>query len=185
MDMIPEVTEHAIELPEEEPFIGYNCQSDLNELNKRVKRIEFLVYVAIVLALAAVIILLINRPAANQSSQKVLPNDVNTEQIVNSLKDAYNENDNHKLYDLMGDYAKTSVSFEQTQKTMDAIRPGFGKLNSVKYKGYTYQGSDNTGEYFLVQYLGEYDAGPGSLTLTIRVAGDQWELVGFNFNMNS
>lgn len=187
--MVMEV-EEAQTLPvKEELTTGYNCESDLQNLTKRVKRLELLTYL-IILLVGLSIILPFTRdfasspvPTSNKEENKALPGNVDTSTLTEKLQEAFNNSDYDTMYSCFGDYAKARISKEQLSQTINRLRPGLGKLNIVRYSDYNYLGNQDNADWYRIRYMGDYDAGPGSVELTVRVYGESWELTGVIFKL--
>lgn len=172
----------------EVPATGYNCESDLQNLTKRVKRLELLAYLIILMVGVSIMLPLTRQStssvgASDNKQQKELPASVDTTELISKIQQAYNDNDDEMLYSYFGDYARARITKEEISKTIDGIRPGLGKLNDVKYSNYTYLGHQDGADWFNIIYVGEYDSGPGSVEVSIRVVDNKYDFVGFQFKL--
>lgn len=165
--------------------------NEIGYLKKKLKRIEILNYIIVVLL--ALILALNFLAGANPLStsqtknEKELPKSLNkavTNEIINNIKDAYNSGDTMKLYNVMGDYARTLVSVEEFEKSLEQIKV-IGKFNNAYYTHYEYAGYQNGADIFVLFYVAKYDIADGNATVTIRSNNDSWEIIGFKFNFNN
>jgi len=165
--------------------------NEIGYLNKKLKRIEILNYIIVVLL---VLILALNFLAGanplstNQTNnEKELPKSLNkavANEIINNIKDVYNSGDTMKLYNVMGEYARTLVSVEEFEKSLEQIKV-IGKFNNAYYTHYEYAGYQDGADIFVLFYVAKYDIADGNATVTIRSNSDSWEIIGFKFNFNN
>jgi hypothetical protein len=165
--------------------------SEINYLKKKVKRIEILNYITIVLLvtiLASYFLVGVNSPNANQAkNEKELPKSLNktvANKIINDIKDAYNSEDKNKLYNIMGEYARTIVTFEDFEKSLEQVKIA-GKFYNASYTHYEYAGYQEGADIFVLFYVAKYEFGDGNAKVTIRVTDDDWEIIGFRFNFEN
>ncbi len=164
---------------------------DLTPLYKKVKRLEILSIISILLLAGLLVfnITAVNRSGATSeiASQKALPEGVDNNaanKIINEIKDAYNAQDNDRLYNVMGEFAKTLISKEEFYKTMEQVSI-LGKLESASYTHYTYLENSDGADFFQLNYIAKYQAGNGKALVTIRANEEGWEVVGFRFNVDN
>lgn len=158
-----------------------NCESDIRSLVKRVKRLEILAYIITFLIALSIIVPLTKD---NINKQKALPANIDTLNIIQNLQAAYNNKDNEKLYNILGDYAKSKVSYEQMVKALSPTTDTLGKMTSVTFSNYTYMGNTEGADWYLLKYAGVYESGSGSVDVTIRVVNGNWEITAYYFRVS-
>lgn len=188
MDLVEGTSE--VEKKEEKVDVGNG--SNIKDLLKRINRLEILGVISVFLLSVILVISIINlKTPVPQNSQvsieKALPQSIDktvANKIINNIKDAYNSSDNNKMYDLMGEYAKTLVTFDDFEKSVKQIQI-LGKIENASYTHYTYQQYSEGADWYVLNYIVKYEAGAGNATVSIRVNDNSWEIVGFRFNVEN
>ena len=172
---------------------GEKIETENNTYNKvllnRIKRVEILSIISIILLIGVLVVSFVNNrgPVPQVSSAKALPSSIDkavANRIITDIKDAYNSGDINKTYNLMGEYAKTLVSIEDFEKSLEQMKI-LGKMENASYTHYTYLQQKEGADWYILNYVTTYEAGAGNATVTIRVVDNSWEIVGFRFNVES
>lgn len=155
-------------------------------LQKRIKRVEILNYIIIVLLgilLISNFFYFSDMPSSQNMDEKSLPKTLNkaaANKIIQDIQQNFNNNDNLKLYNVMGDYAQTLISYDDFQESLKKISM-FGSLQNASYTNYSFIQHKDGFDWFVLNYVAKYETGYGSATVTIIVKGNEWEVVGFRF----
>lgn len=102
--------------------------------------------------------------------------------MIALIKIYYNEDNNEKLYNMLGEYARTVVTRSNFDKSLRAFK-ALGKIIDVSYENYQFNETKNGENWFTLVYNAKYEKGQGYATITIKVKGDAWEVTGFRFNI--
>ncbi|HEX9059548.1 MAG TPA: hypothetical protein VF941_05155 [Clostridia bacterium] len=161
-------------------------------LLKKVKRLEILNYIVLVLLFVSMAFNFIGmtrdfgHSSTNTENRKQLPKNLDkvaANKIINEIKQYYNEDDEEKLYNFLGEYAKTLVSFDEFKKSMSSLKM-LGKISSASFTDYTYLENRNGADWFTLNYVAKYENGNGNAAVSIKASGDEWEVAGFKFNVD-
>jgi hypothetical protein len=106
------------------------------------------------------------------------------EQLVSTIKDDFNARDFEKLYNVMGDYAKTQFSYDTFKKSLSQFGV-LGKIANTKYIDAKLLQTNNIGKWYQLNYSALYEKGAGSIKINIIVKDNQFEVVGVNFFVDS
>jgi hypothetical protein len=161
-----------------------------NRLMIKLKRLEALCIVIIVLLGAIIIINVVsfNRPIAEaRINNKTLPSSINkvvANNTINQIKDYYNNNDSMELYNLLDDYDKSQITFNNFTKSLEQFK-NLGKLLAASYINYDYWKTVNDENWFILNYSALFDKGTGYVKVTIKANGDKWDIAGFLFNITN
>lgn len=167
-------------------------EKNYTDILKRVKRIEIINYISIAMIFILIIvsfttILLLNNTSGveNPSTQVKLPKELNkhkANEIIDDIIEYFNNGEEQKLYNIMGDYTKTLLSFDEFQDTFSQMQI-LGKVESASYTHYEFIQHAKGGNWFTLFYVANYEKGKGNATVTIRVVDNEWEIIGFRFNI--
>lgn len=168
-----------------------STQVELEQVKKRLKRVEIINITSLILIVVLIGINLMNfglRVDEKQPSgpQRALPSDVSAQmrdKIADDIASGYNNGDGDKLYSLLGDYAQTLITVEEMNDTVDTLKV-LGSLEKTSYSYYEFLGDRDGAEWFILHYVAKYENGNGTLRVTLRVVDDQWEIAGFYLNVD-
>ena len=158
-------------------------------MEKRLKRIEILIIVLIVLAVANMVIPLghNNTKADEEVTEDVplkeLPSDLNkkvVDKIVYAVKTEFNQADWTKLYDVYGVYAKAQLSPEQIESTFKKMKAAVGNIGTYAYSHYIYEGEGDNADWFEFQYKCRFKNGKGTIKISTRTLDGFSEVTGIN-----
>lgn len=162
-------------------------------MEKRLKRIEIILIGVIVLLIINLTISLVqntskqsNNFVENSNEKTPLPEDVTREfmnKIVFKVKTDYNEKDWTNLYDIFGDYAKSSIGPEQVNTQFENIFNLIGKIERYSFSHYDYIGFEEGAQWFYVYYKSRFSNGTGLIKLNLRSIDGKTEIVGLRLNL--
>ncbi|MEN6348748.1 MAG: hypothetical protein ABFD08_05030 [Syntrophomonas sp.] len=180
MDVVKEQIANE-EVKNEEISTSYDYSNDIKKISKRVKRIEILSCVIVMLVALSIALPYVR----NVINQKVLPSEIDTTALIKNIQEAYNsENGGERIYTILGDWSKSRVSYDQTVKTFSSTTKTLGKLTDVRFNNYQYKGNNEGADWFILNYAGLYEAGSGKVDVNIRIVDGKWEIAGVFFNVN-
>ncbi len=147
--------------------------------------------ISLILLVSILGVSLINNPKSNTevvqtSTQNALPSKLNNaeiESLAAEVVEAYNSKDLDRLYSTFGPFAQTMVTIEELEANLSQIMV-LGTLEKYSYSHYDYLGDDDGADWYSLNYVAKYSAGNGTLKISIRVVDDEWEIVGFFFNID-
>jgi hypothetical protein len=164
--------------------------SEVHFLKKKIKRIELLNYISIIMITALLVFSFMSGFKASSTNQindiKELPKSLNkavANEIINEIKENYNNRDSKELYNLMGEYMKTMLTLEEFDKSLSQLEI-LGNLNNASYTHYDFLEHRDGADWFVLNYIAKYENGDGKATVSIRAVGDEYEIVGFRFNVD-
>jgi len=167
---------------------------DSIKLEKKIKKVEILNYIILLLLVSILVVNLIIMSrgtlttvnnTTQTSSEKTLPKTIDkvvADKMINEIKNYYNNGENTKLYNVMGDYARTYVSYGDFEKSLSQIKM-LGKMISASYINYSFSQNRDGADWFILNYAAKYEKGDGNATITIMVNGNEWQIAGFRFNV--
>ncbi|WP_432664615.1 hypothetical protein R9X47_00060 [Wukongibacter baidiensis] len=163
---------------------------DKRTILKRIKKLEVLNYIIILLLGIMIISNFFNfrTPVADEKNEKELPSIINKEarnNLINEVKKYYNNDEREKFYNVLGDYAKTFISYEEFKVNIKRINDFAGKIHNATYTHYEYLGNQDSADLFNLKYAAKFDNGNGTIRLTIMVKNNEWELNGFRFDIDN
>jgi len=127
-----------------------------------------------------------NKETIPLSELKNLPKTIDKvaiDTMVKAVIEGYNCADKAKLYDLFGDYAKTTVSVEDFRGSLSTCNV-LSLLRGASYSSYNFLRSDNFGDWYTLNYVAKYENGNGGIDITIKSFQDKWEIVSIRFNVD-
>ncbi|TDX43017.1 hypothetical protein [Orenia marismortui] len=103
-------------------------------------------------------------------------------EIINEIKEYYNNDDIESLYNVMGEYARVLVTYEDFEESIMGMKV-LGKMKNSSYTHHSYIQKKDGADWYTLNYVAKYEAGDGEATVTIMVKDNGWEVVGFRFNV--
>jgi len=120
-----------------------------------------------------------------ESVLDTLPTSLNVDtfdEIVANIQETYNANDVEALYNILGDYAQTLVRIEELQEMVDGASL-LGKIDKTSYSHINFLEHNKGADWYSLNYVTKYENGNGTLQVTLRVADNQWQVIGFHMNI--
>jgi len=158
-------------------------------MEKRLKRIETLIIILVVLTLVNLIIPRVDNNVETDKEKeevvesKELPVDLNkkiVDKIVYAVKTEFNRANWDKFYDIYGDYAKAQLSPDYIESEFKKMKVAVGNIGTYAYSHYIYEGNGDKADWFEFQYKCRFDNGKGTIKISTRTLDGISEVTGIN-----
>lgn len=169
-----------------------NKEKDVNsKILKKIKRMELMNYLILILLTVVLVfnVVGINNGGNNVAdvAEKSLPKNLNKDvanKLIDEIAEYYNNDESEKLYNILGDYAKTAISYNDFTKSIEQLKT-IGKIESASYTHYEYMGYQEGADWYVLNYIARFNTGNGDVTVTILTKNNNWEVVGFRLNVHN
>lgn len=108
--------------------------------------------------------------------------DARLNQLAALIRSYYNQKDYDSLYQMLGADEKKELKKADFNSSMGSFK-AFGKLQQSAYSQTQYIKTEGGASYFMVYYNAIFDAGSGQVQMILKTLGDQWEIMGFQFDI--
>ena len=158
-------------------------------MENRLKRIEILLIILIILSSASWVTPLIkknmNSTAISEEAigTKELPIDLNksvVDKIMHKIKTEFNHSDWEKMHNIYGEYAKVQLSPEQIGSEFKKMKAIVGNISTYAYSHYKYEGEADNADWFDFHYKCRFDNGKGTIKISTRTVDNISEVTGIN-----
>lgn len=158
-------------------------------MEKRIKRIEIVVFLTLLLVLINFL-----RPYMQNmdflSSEineieetKDLPPDLakeNLNKIAYKVKIDFNRSDWDELYNVLGEFAKAQLSPADVKEGFYKLKSAVGKIETYAYSHYVYEGFSDDADWFEIHYKCRFENGKGTIKISTRTVDQVSEVIGLN-----
>jgi len=162
-------------------------------MENRLKRIEILLIILIILALANWVTPLIKKkmnPIAiseKVSNSKELPTDLSkkvVDKIVYEIKTEFNRANWKEMHSIYGEYAQVQLSPKQIEDEFKKMKEIVGGISSYAYSHYKYDGKGDNADWFEFHYKCQFDSGKGTIKVSTRTVDNISEVTGINIALD-
>ncbi len=164
---------------------------EINGLKKRIKRMEIINILSLIML---IVLIGMNFHIVDDSGSSVevsreeqsFPEFINSSTIKtigSNVQEAYNSRDMERLYNILGEYTQTLVSLDEFNDQMAGLEI-LGTMDKTSYSYKEFLGKKEGGDWYVLHYISKYSNGNGTMSVTLRVIEDNWEIIGFNMNVD-
>lgn len=160
-------------------------------MEKRLKRIEVILIVLAILTLINFIINILPEGSSHEevdlNGQKDLPENMSkpiTDELVFTIRDAYNDANWSMMYETFGEWAKLQIELEEISSNFEKLKPVTGAIGTYSFSHHVYNGYNEGAEWYVVFYRCKFKNGKGTIKLTIRSVDVGSEVVGIHINLD-
>ncbi len=161
-------------------------------MERRLKRIEILVILTLIIATLSVVMQIIPDYAPTlqtetKSEVKEIPNDVSIDSftsIIDTIRLDYNDSDWENIYHFFGNYAKAQFRVNDIEQEFVKIKPATGNILSIAYSHYEYLGYDKNADWYKFYYKCMFDNGKGTIKLSTRTVNNKTEIIGLSVDLD-
>lgn len=162
-------------------------------MEKRIRRIEIIVFVILTLVVVNFITALLGNSntskaeVAEVQKTKELPSEITREyldKVVYKVKTDFNRSNWEGVYDIFGEYSKAQFSVNEVSQEFSKLKTAIGNINTYAYSHYVYEGDGNSAEWFEIHYKCRFDNGKGNIKVSTRTADNVTEVVGLVINLD-
>lgn len=103
---------------------------------------------------------------------------------VTKLINAYNQDNYREFYAVMGDFAKSKLTYQDVVADIQKVKLVFGNVSKFTFSNYGFDGERDGVSWIRFIYKATFDKGPGQIRINVRYSNDKWEMVGFKYNLD-
>ncbi|TLX71982.1 hypothetical protein E9993_19435 [Labilibacter sediminis] len=162
-------------------------------MEKRLRRIEILVFITLALVVINSMLFIVGSINLNKEETaelietKELPSEVTRDfldDIVYNVKTEFNRSNWEGFYNIFGEYSKAQLSVDDIVQGFEKLKSATRKINTYTYSHYLYEGNNENAEWYEIHYKCRFDNGKGTIKISTRTVEKETEVVGIVINLN-